>query len=324
MNKLLVGTTFSGIGAPETALKELNISHTVKWACDINKHSKKTYDANHSCEKWYDDITKIDLNNLEYVDLYVFGFPCQAFSYAGKQKGVDDERGLLANYSLEIIKKIKPKFILFENVKGLLSKKFSDFFLHITKSIKENYNFDYVVLDSQNFGVPQHRERVFGIGIRNDLSNNLNQITHSLTHSQVNHVRISDILEVSVDQKYFINTERSEKIINTAFREQKNFQLQDKIGEVNSAGKTHLFGSHKIRYKGISFCLNLVDIHGVIYSDNKTIRKFTPREYARLQGFPDSFNIPVKDYLAYQQFGNTISVPVLKSIFSELLLTNHL
>lgn len=323
--KLLVGTTFSGIGAPEVALKELNISHTIKWACDINKNSKKTYDANHSCEKWYDDITTIDLNTLEYVDLYVFGFPCQAFSYAGKQLGQKDDRGLLINYSIKIINKVKPKYFLFENVKGLLSKKFSEFFSYIVESLSADYDFRHAVLDSQNFGLPQHRERVFGIGIRKDLnlSNFLNNVTHSLIKSNIKS-NIESILENKPDQKYFLNQERCEKIIETAIKKQSNFTFLNKIGEVNAANKTHLFGSHKIRYKGISFCLNLVDIHGIIYSDNKTIRKFTPREYARLQGFPDSFNIPVKDYLAYEQFGNSISVPVLKSIFSELNLTNHL
>ncbi len=82
---LKVGTTFSGIGSPEQALKNLEIPHVVKWACDIDRYAKETYFANHSCEKWYDDITTININELEYVDLYVFGSPCQDVSFAGKR-----------------------------------------------------------------------------------------------------------------------------------------------------------------------------------------------------------------------------------------------
>jgi len=139
---LKIGTTFSGIGAPEQALKNLKIPHIVKWACDNDKYCKQTYFANHSCEKWYDDITTINIDELEYVDLYVFGFPCQDCSINGK-KDLNSGRTILVEYSLRIIEKIKPKYFIFENVKGLLSKKFSLFFNSIIENLSQNYNLSF-------------------------------------------------------------------------------------------------------------------------------------------------------------------------------------
>jgi DNA (cytosine-5)-methyltransferase 1 len=113
-----IGTTFSGIGAPEQTLKNLKIPHVTKWACDIDKYAKQTYLANHSCEKWYDDITKINVDELEYVDLYVFGFPCQAYSSQGLRGGLEDHRGKLIYYSLQILQEKQPKYFIAENVRG--------------------------------------------------------------------------------------------------------------------------------------------------------------------------------------------------------------
>lgn len=308
-----IGTTFSGIGAPEQALKNLKIPHVVKWACDIDKYAKQTYLANHTCEKWYDDITKIDIDSLEYVDLYVFGFPCQDLSVAGKQD-LNNGRSLLVNYSLDIIDKLLPKYILFENVKGLLNKKFSNFYSTIERRIAKNYNFCLLKLNSKNFGIAHHRERVFGVGIRKDLDTNIQ------FHFENKSAHFKDILESNVPTKYFVTSERSDNIIRIALTKQTNFVLLEDFGEVKQANKNGLFGDKKIRYSGNIFCQNLIDRHGFIFPDKKTIRMFTPRECARLQGFPDSFIINSKDYIAYKQFGNTITVTVLEGIFKQFLI----
>lgn len=308
-----IGTTFSGIGAPEQALKNLKIPHVVKWACDIDKYAKQTYLANHTCEKWYDDVTKININELEYVDLYVFGFPCQDLSVAGKQD-LSNGRSILVNYSLDIIDKLLPKYIVFENVKGLLNKKFSDFYSMIEQRIEKNYDFHLLKLNSKNFGIPHHRERIFGVGIRNNLNINIQ------FHFENKSAHFKDFLENDVAAKYFVSDLRRDNIINIALNKQINFSLLKDFGEVKQVNKNGLFGDKKIRYSGNIFCQNLIDRHGFIFPDKKTIRMFTPRECARLQGFPDDFIIHNNDNIAYRQFGNTITVNVLEEIFKQFLI----
>lgn len=307
---LSVGTTFSGIGAPEQALKNLGVEHEVKWACDIDKAAKETYFANHKCSKWYDDITKIDLNTLEYVDLYVFGFPCQSLSIVGKQN-ILDGRSALVSYSLDIIDRLLPKYILFENVFALKQPKFSGFFSEIQNRIKVHYNFEWKQFNSLDFGVPQSRRRIFGLGIRKDIKvPNLNLPT---SHPPI----LTSVLEPSIDNSYFLSEDKRLKIIEIAKEMVSNFKIENKIGLVNGVNKfnkTSIFASIKIQYKDFCSCLNLIDLFGIIYPDER-IRRLTPREYARLQGFPDSFKIPPKDSVAYRQFGNTIAVPILEEIF---------
>jgi len=116
-----VGTDFSGIGAPEQALKELGIEHSVEFACDKDKYARQTYLANHSAKIMYEDITTRHNTDAPYVDLYCFGFPCQAFSISGKRKGFDDVRGTLFFNAAEYIREHRPAVFLAENVKGLLS-----------------------------------------------------------------------------------------------------------------------------------------------------------------------------------------------------------
>jgi len=182
---LRVGTTFSGIGTPEQALKNLNIAHVNRWACDIDRHAKETFIANHECETWYDDITKIDPTELADVDLYVFGFPCQDVSTAGNQN-LKKGRTALVEYSLDIIDEKLPKYILFENVRGLLNKKFKDFYDGIIQRLSVNYNLDVAVLNSKYFGSPQNRERVFCLGTHEGLSScqtpHTGQMLHPLTN----------------------------------------------------------------------------------------------------------------------------------------------
>lgn len=307
---LKVGTTFSGIGAPEQALKNSRIEHEVKWACDIDKKAKETYFLNHRCNVWYDDISKIDIKNLEPVDLYVFGFPCQSLSIVGKQNLLDG-RSALVSYSLDIIDFLLPKYILFENVFALKQKKFERFFSEIQTRIKAYYNFEWRQLNSIDFGVPQSRRRIFGLGVRKDIG------VANLSLFQHPKISLAGILEQNADKKYFLDTVKTNKILEIAEEMVPNFQFQNQIGLVNGVNKfnkTSIFASIKIQYKDFCSCLNLIDLYGIIYPD-KSIRRLTPREYARLQGFPDSFIVNPKDAVAYRQFGNTITVPILEEIF---------
>ncbi len=350
MDNLLVGTTFSGIGAPEQALKNLKIPHIVKWACDIDKYAKQTYFANHTCEKWYDDITKIDLEKLEYVDLYVFGFPCQDISHAGKQD-LSLGRSLLVNYSLDIIDKLLPKYVMFENVKSLLSKKFSTFFNLIKERIERNYHFQYFKLNSKDFNIPQNRERIYGIGIRKDLPPKTFDFTKFST------ISLHELLEKNPDDKYYINPEIYKSINLPNVDENKTYlgalmtfprkfksgvEIRHKRLELRTGEETNCLTTHsndslilvgKVKNGGQGN--RIYDANGIsntlvanaggtggtggLFWVNNGVRRLTPRECARLQGFTDSFIIPVSDAQAYKQFGNTITVNVLEAIFKNLL-----
>jgi len=290
---LKVGTTFSGIGAPEQALKNLKIPHIVKWACDIDKHAKQTYLANHVCEKWYDDITKIDINNLEYVDLYVFGFPCQDISRIGLQ---DLGRGesILVDYSLSIIDKIHPKYILFENVKNINSKRYKDFKDNILNRLAENYNIQYTIYNSLYFGVPQNRERFFCLGIRKDLNMQPNLPIQSLTQQ----VKLYEVLDKNVDKSFY-------HIFPSMLR------------AVYESKRCPILDNNKFAY-----CLTTKQDRSPnsgLVNENGKLRFLTPNECRKLQGFPINWIMPKSKYVAYKQFGNTITINVLEKIFENLL-----
>lgn len=221
MRILKIGTDFSGIGAPEQALKELGIPHEVLFACDKDPFARQTYEANHSAQIFFDDITTRDQLTTPAVDIYFFGFPCQAFSLAGNRKGFDDVRGTLFFNSAEYIRENRPEVFVAENVKGLLGhdkpkgsksdigRTFSTILNLLAKTIngqiqmgfyEDNlgYNVFYTVLNSKYFDVPQNRERVFIIGFRDD-------VNFSFPFSDKVTKRLADICEDEVDEKYYLS-----------------------------------------------------------------------------------------------------------------------
>jgi len=181
-----VGTFFSGVGSPEQALRNLDIKHEVEFACDIDKYAKQTYLKNFKPKLFAEDITTLDMEDLPYVDLLVFGFPCQAFSMAGKRKGFEDTRGTLFYDALRYLQEHKPRYFIAENVKGLLSHdngktfgtiidclaKTTNYQMSLMPFDNLGYHIHYKVLNTKDFGIPQNRERIFIIGIRDDEDNN--------------------------------------------------------------------------------------------------------------------------------------------------------
>ena len=179
-----VGTDFSGIGAPETALKYLGINFESIFACDIDKYAKQSFLQLHKTQKFYNDITTRDHKEVEQLDLYIAGFPCQAFSMAGKRKGFEETRGTLFFNVAEFIKINQPKVFVLENVKGLLSHDSGRTFQTIVDILSNNggtqngqisldmfddglgYNIYWQVLNTKNYGIPQNRERIFIVGFK--------------------------------------------------------------------------------------------------------------------------------------------------------------
>ena len=216
-----VGSDFSGVGAFDQTLKRLGINYETIFACDMDKYARQTYIHNYGKPKYYPENV-YDREIPKYsLDIYMTSPPCQAFSLAGKRKGEDDKRGILFYNSHEFIKKNNPRYFIFENVKGLLSddggKTFARWIDYLGgKSVNGNpvifpheesvpYHVYHKVLNAKNYGVPQNRERVFIIGIRDDEDNNF-----SFPKEIPLTKRLKYVLEENVDEKYFL----SEKLLN--------------------------------------------------------------------------------------------------------------
>ena len=231
-----VGSDFSGVGAFDQALKRLGINYDTIFACDMDKYARQTFIHNYGEPKYYPlNVYDREIPS-ESLDIYMTSPPCQAFSMAGKRLGKEDKRGILFFNSLEFIQVNKPRFFIFENVKGLLSddggKTFSEWVNMLGgKSVNGNpvifpyddsvpYHLYWKVLNAKQHGVPQNRERVFLIGIRDDEDNNFRfPIEEHLTK------RLKDVLEDEVDDKYFLSEKMINFVLTTNFQEAKPIDI---------------------------------------------------------------------------------------------------
>jgi DNA (cytosine-5)-methyltransferase 1 len=460
-----IGTFFSGIGSPEQALKNLMLDGMeyknnpleidIQFACEIDKYAKQTYLENFKPKNFYDDITKLDMAKIPYVDLLVGGFPCQAFSIAGNRLGFEDVRGTLFFDLLRYIKTQKPKYFILENVRGLLShdkgKTFDVILKCLAKTLNNqislfkysdalNYNVHYQVLNTKDYGLPQNRERVFIIGIREDVKNTFRfpkkiplklklkdilqdnpnfkyyqftqlqkqmfnkdlNIKRYINSNKIDFFDVGDSADISfpngynkgnrvfkktapaltdttikklvvkVDEKYYLKDETVNKLIKYTKRNkekgngfgakfhdiEKDVMSSLKVGGTGAddlitvhslyprSGNPKQGGSGHLKKKdGTAYCLDtensqaievdsnkdIIQIGNIVDTGNfdnpqrgkivhkKRIRRLTPLECFRLQGFPDDFKKPCSDTQLYKQAGNTISVPVIESIILNLI-----
>ena len=201
---------FSGIGGPEKALKRIGVDYELVGYSEIDKYASKSYSAVHEEPeiKNYWDITKINEKELPDFDLMTWGFPCQDISIAGKQAGIKQgTRSGLYYDGLRILKEKKPKYSIIENVKALTSKKFKDTFESILNDLnRAGYNNYWQVLDAKDYGIPQHRERVFIISIRKDINQDF-----KFPEKEELKLKLKDLLEDEVEEKYYL----SDRMINT-------------------------------------------------------------------------------------------------------------
>lgn len=235
-----VGSDFSGVGAFNQALIRLGIDFIEVFACDMDKYARQTFIHNYGEPAYYPTNVYEREIPTESLDIYMTSPPCQAFSLAGKRLGKDDKRGILFFNSLEFIQVNKPRYFIFENVKGLLSddggKTFSEWVnLLGGKSINGNtvlfpyedavpYHLYWQVLNAKEHGVPQNRERVFLVGIRDDADNNFRfPVEEPLTK------RLKDVLEDEVDGKYFLSENTINAIMSSNFLDTKpmDFSRED-------------------------------------------------------------------------------------------------
>lgn len=299
---------FAGIGGMRLAYERAGgrCVYSNEW----NKYSQQTYFANFG-EQPDGDITQVDENSIPDHDVLVAGFPCQPFSIAGVSKkqslgratGFEDKtQGTLFFDVCRILRAKRPKAFMLENVKNLCSHDRGRTFKVIRESLDElDYKVFYEILDGQNF-VPQHRERILIVGFdRKRYGNNIDfrfEITPKVPKPVV-----KDILEKSVDEKYTL----SDKLWN---------YLQEYAAKHKAAGNG--FGYGLADPNGVTRTLSARYYKDgseiLIEQRGKNPRRLTPRECARIQGFPDDFKIPVSDTQAYKQFGNSVVVPLMANV----------
>lgn len=215
-----LGTLFSGIGAIEYAFKRLNLKTEIQFACDIDKHVKQSYFANYeiSEENWFEDVKELDGKRFKNkIDLLVGGSPCQSFSMVGKRRGFEDTRGTLFYEFARIVKESQPNVFIFENVKGLINHDNGNTFETIKATFDElGYKYFYQVMNSKDYGIPQHRERIFVIGFKNKKTD------FTFPESIPLEYKMQDFLEDYIDSKYYLK-EKGIKFVTSSFNKQKRY-----------------------------------------------------------------------------------------------------
>ena len=312
---------FAGIGGIRLAFQ--NLGGKCVFTSEWDSYSKKTYEANFG-EVPFGDITKIPEKEIPDHDILLAGFPCQPFSIAGVSKKnalgrahgfLDETQGTLFFDVARIIKHKKPSVFMLENVKNLVSHDKGKTFKVITETLRElGYTIHFKILDGKHF-VPQHRERIIIVGFRNQIFKS--KETFEFPKMSETKFAIKNILETKVDKKYTL----SDHLWNYL---QEYAKKHKAMGNGFGFGLTDLNGIS--RTMSARYYKDGAEI--LIPQKGKSPRRLTPRECARLQGFPDTFLIPVSDNQAYKQFGNSVVTPLIqavgKNIVKELLKINEL
>lgn len=308
---------FAGIGGFHLAMSSFGAECV--FASEWDSFAAKVYETNFGI-KPFGDITKIDESDIPEHDILCGGFPCQAFSISGKQMGFEDTRGTLFFDIARIVKHHKPKILFLENVKNLAKHDKGNTLKTIVKTLHDlNYTVKYRVLNASDFGLPQNRERIFIVCFRNDLSVNNFSFPNPIGKS----VSLNDILEENPKAKIITRTDIK---FHKSFVPQRNIfgelELPNKlvqIGIVNKGGQGERIYSTYGHACTLSAYGGGAGSKTGIYSVDGVLRKLSPRECARVQGFPDSFKIDTNQGQAYKQFGNSVAVNVLKEIIKEII-----
>jgi len=313
---------FAGIGGFRMAMQ--NLQGQCVFTSEWDKEAQKTYQANYG-EIPFGDITKEETKKWipKSFDVLCAGFPCQAFSIAGKRGGFEDTRGTLFFEVAEIIKRHQPRAIFLENVKGLMNHDKGKTLSTILNVLRNDLNY-YVpepkIMNAKNFGVPQNRERIFIVGFRQDM--NVDSFEYPAPSQKK--VTFKNVKEKKVvPTKYYLSTQYMDTLRKHKARHE---------------DKGNGFGYEIIPDDGIANAIvvggmgrerNLVLDHRITDFNPQTkikgevnregIRKMTPREWARLQGFHEDFVIPVADASAYKQFGNSVAVPAIEATAEKVI-----
>lgn len=313
---------FAGIGGFRIAMQ--NLGGKCIYSSEWDAQAQKTYLANYG-EVPFGDITKE--STKQYIpdgfDILCAGFPCQAFSLAGKRRGFEETRGTLFFDVAEILRRKRPKAFFLENVKGLMihdKGKTLDTILNVLRNDLDYYVPDPEIINAMNFGVPQHRERIYIVGFRKDMKVKSFKYPEPTDKTK----RFIDIREEKeVSPKYYLSTQYQQTLIEHKKRHESKgngfgYEIIPDDGVANAIVVGGMGRERNIVIDNrLTNFIPVTNIKGEINHDGW--RRMTPREWARLQGFPDSFIIPVADASAYKQFGNSVAVPAIQATAEQII-----
>lgn len=349
-----LGTSFSGIGAIEYALKRLHLNSQIQFAGDIDENCKRTYFANYPIkeEQWHTDIHDFNAKSFRNkIDLFVGGAPCQTFSIVGDQRGFDDTRGTLFREFARVVKECRPKVFIFENVQGLFKHDHGRTWDVIKHTFEDycGYDIHYQLMNARDYGIPQTRERLYCIGFRKK--------TKFLYPAPIKlNYRMYDFMEDYIETPYYDknrnlkilspNKKHADKVLKGEEEERFNdfifkvrsvddkYYLSEKVAKYVLAGGTKSFKTstktdldiarpllqtmHKMHRAGVDNYVSYNKVKGI-----NGLRKLTPRECFRLMGFKDDFKQVVSNTSAYMEAGNSIVVDVLIALLKQLDITKY-
>ena len=357
MNKIRLATVFSGIGAVEQAFEKIDIPYEIVFACDngereleatfdeINSHCvemnykekteyvkflynnlkkvnhvKTSYFANYDIdeERWYEDIRFIDGKPYEnQVDILVGGSPCQSFSIIGKRAGLNDARGTLFYDYARLIKEMKPKAFIYENVLGMLSHDKGNTWEHIKEIFEDlGYKITWTTLNSKDYGIPQDRKRLFVVGMKDERSDFKFPEPMQLTTTMF------DYLEDVIEAKHYVGKKGFEFITNPKYKNRA--RVNQKIIQTQKANQQFNWNGDFVfeKLEKVENNKQIMDraYVGAYNGEIGVIRQLNYRECLRLMGFQDSFKVVVPNVPAYRQIGNSIVVNVLEGIVENILI----
>lgn len=309
---------FAGIGGFHYALNSFGAKCV--FASEIDKKASEVYYLNHKFLP-KGDITKINEKDIPKHDILCGGFPCQAFSISGKQKGFEDTRGTLFFDIARIVDYHKPKILFLENVKNFVKHDKGKTLETVVKTLEDmNYTIHYKVLNTSNFGLPQNRERVYIVGFNNNDFQNTNfKFPNPKIISSLEDVLENKPKNGKVINRNDISFYKDIRILKNIFGEIELPNKPFQIGKVNKGGQ----GERIYHPKGHAITLSAygggVGSKTGLYKIQDEIRKLSPRECARIQGFPESFVLPESVIEAQKQFGNSVSINTLQFIIKEII-----
>ncbi len=302
---------FAGLGGFRLALESFGARCV--YSSEWNKFAQEVYKENFG-ETPAGDITKIDERSIPDHDILCAGFPCQAFSISGKQRGFEDSRGTLFFDVARIVKFKKPKIVFMENVKNFATHDKGNT-LQVVKGTMEElgYTFFYKVLNAADYGIPQNRERIYMVCFRSDL--HVNEFAYPEPIPLLKHVEDFILGDENLTSNLYIS--RGDILFNGT-KDDKHSNRTIRLGIVNKGGQ----GERIYSTKGIAITLS-ANGGGIFaktggYLIHGRPRKLHPRECARLMGFPDSYKISANKNQAYKQFGNSVVIDVLQFILFEV------
>lgn len=297
-----VVSLFSGAGGLDLGFHQQGFN--IVWANDFDKFAVQTYNENFPIPAVFGDLNEIELDSIPLADVVIGGFPCQPFSMMGHEKGFEDARGTLFFRIVEIINSMiqrgrRPRVLVLENVRTLKTHDKGNTY-RVIKNILENelgYKVFTQILNTANHGIPQTRNRTFIVCFAN------HEAEFEFPEEEELQLTMQDLLEKNVDQKYFL----SDRIIPTILSEgtggyRAKAEIDLPIARPLTATMHKMHRASQDNY----------------VTDNGRIRRLTPREAARLQGFPEEFRIPVSDTQAYRQFGNAVTVAVSNKVAEQV------